>query len=112
MEKNETQWITNKVKKTVTKRDRFFHKLVTNPTVFKRDGYRKQFSKIYHTKCKKEANFKKLGTNPFARTIYRTLKNLTRSNQQREWKLDIDMLKRVFHIHWSQTLEASSETAT
>ena len=48
-EQIETQWITNKVKIAVTKRDHFFHEWGTNPTDFNQDAYRKLCRQVIST---------------------------------------------------------------
>ena len=75
--KIEKQWIRNKVKKAVTKPDHLFPEWVTNPTDFKRDSHRKQRNAM-------TSKIPKSKTNPSRRSIYRTLRNLTRSKQQRK----------------------------
>ena len=39
---NGNDWVTNKVKNAVTKRDEFLHKWVSNPSYFNRETYKKQ----------------------------------------------------------------------
>ena len=72
---NSDSWITNGVKNAINKRDKFFQKWVSNATD-ENHLYKKQRNNVTAIvrKAKRDDNFKKLGSNPTAKTIYRTLK--------------------------------------
>ena len=73
---NSDSWITNSVKNAINKRDKFFQKWVSNPTDENHHLYKKQRNNVTAIvrKAKRDDNFKKLGSNLTAKTIYRTLK--------------------------------------
>ena len=68
-------WVTNKVKDTVTKLDELFHKWVTDPCHFNKEIYTKQRKSVKSVirNAKREANLNKLGKNLSTTTMYRTL---------------------------------------
>ena len=74
--KNGADWITNKLKNAISKRDELFQNWVKNPSDQTREKYRKFRNKVTSMirEAKREANFKRLGENPSSKTIYRTLK--------------------------------------
>ena len=74
--KNGADWITNKLKNAISKRDELFQNWVKNPSDQTREKNRKFRNKVTSMirEAKREANFKRLGENPSSKTIYRTLK--------------------------------------
>ena len=69
-------WITNSVKAAINKRDKLFQKRVSDPTDENHRLYKKQRKNVTAIirKAKKDNHSKKFGSNPTAKTIYRTLK--------------------------------------
>ena len=73
---NSDTWITNSVKNAINKRDKLFQKWVSNPSDENHRLYKTQRNNVTAIirKAKRDDNFKKLGSNPTAKSIYRTLK--------------------------------------
>ena len=88
--------ITNKIK-NATKSDDLFQRLIRNPTELNCKTYRKSRNKVTEIRSeKKNANFKKLGTNPAAKTIYKTSRWYEFTGLQ--------CFKQPFHIYWTETV--------
>ena len=75
-------WITNKIKYAIRKRDDLFQLWIRNPIELNCEIYRKCRNKVSEMirSEKKNANSKKLGTNPTAKTIYITLKSIKKQH--------------------------------
>ena len=73
---NSDSWITNSLKNAINKRDKLFQKWVSTPTDENHRSYKKLRNNVtaINRKAKRDDNFKKLGSNPTAKPIYRTLK--------------------------------------
>ena len=76
-------WITKKLKKEITRRNKFFQKWIKCPTEENRSFYKKQRNMVTTLikNAKRQSNFDRLGENPSAKTIYRNLKSHRRCNQ-------------------------------
>ena len=72
------QWINNKIRNAITKRNKLSQIWVEKPTKSNHDNYKSFRNKVclMIREAKKQDNFRKLGVNPTARAIYRTLKTL------------------------------------
>ena len=84
LQNNWNQWIANKIKNAMKRRNRLFQIWINNPTSSNHKHYtkyRNRVSAIIH-EAKKIENFNKLGQNPSARLMYETLK--TNKSQQRQ----------------------------
>ena len=81
-------WITNTIKNAIRKRDDLFQLWIRNPTEWNCQTYRKCRNKVTEMirSEKKNANFKKLGTNPTAKTIYKTLKSEKSNKMVRNYR--------------------------
>ena len=68
--------ITNKVKNAINKRNQLFQLWVKQPTELNRINYKTSRNRVTRMirSEKKKANYKKLGVNPTAKTIYKTIK--------------------------------------
>ena len=96
--KNENKWITNKIKNAIKKRDRLYQIWLDNSSTENRDRYR-QF-RNYVTQIiresKREENFCKLGNNPTAKTIYKTLMTVKKQQQPHSSLPDSEDLNKYF----------------
>ena len=92
------QWITNKIKNAITKRDKLFETWVEKPTKSNHDDYKSFRNKVCSMirEAKKQDNFRKLGVNPTARAIYRTLKTQKNNDQQPNELPDLEKLNEFF----------------
>ena len=92
------QWINNKIKNAVTKRNKLFQTWVENPTKSNHDDYKSFRNKVCSMirEAKKQDNFKKLGVNPTARAIYRTLKTQKTNDRQPNELPDLEKLNEFF----------------
>ena len=77
------QWITNKIKKAITKRNKLFQTWVKKPSKSNHDHYKSFKNKVCSMirEAKKQDNIRKLGINPTARAIYRNLKTQKNDDQ-------------------------------
>ena len=96
--KNENQWITNKIKNAIKKIDRLYQIWLDNSSTENRERYR-QF-RNYVTQIiresKREENFRKLGNNPTAKTIYKTLMTVKKQQQHHSSLPDLEDLNKYF----------------
>ena len=76
VKESSNQWITNEIKKAVTKRNKLFQILVEKPSKGNLVDYKSFKNKVCSMirEAKKQDNFRKLGINSTARASYRTLK--------------------------------------
>ena len=76
------QWIINKIKNAITKRNKLFQIWVEKSTKSNHDDYKSFRNKVCSMirEAKKQDNFRKLSVNPTARAVYWTLKTLQGRN--------------------------------
>ena len=81
--KRPTEWITNQIKRAITKRDKLFQKWINDPNETNRSAYRKQRNEVTQKirAAKRDANLKRLGHQPTPKTIYNTLKQQKRQER-------------------------------
>ena len=88
------QWINNKIKNAITKRNKLdlFQIWVEKPTKSNHDEYKSFRNKVCSMirEAKKQDNFRKLGVNPTARAIYRTSKTQKNKDQQPNELLNLE----------------------
>ena len=91
-------WITKKLKKEITRRNKFFQKWIKCPTEENRIFYKKQRNMVTTLKknAKRQSNFDRLGENPSAKTIYRNLKSHRRCNQPAVKLPDLEKINQFF----------------
>ena len=92
------QWIINKIKKAIPKRNKLFQTWVEKPTKSNHDDYKSVRNKVCSMirEARKQDNFRKLGVNPTARAIYRTLKTQKNNDQQPNELPDLEKLNEFF----------------
>ena len=97
-EEPSNQWINNKIKNAITKRNKLFPIWVEKPTKSNHDNYKSFRNKVclMIREAKKQDNFRKLGVNPTARAIYRTLKTQKNNDQQPKELPDLEKLNEFF----------------
>ena len=76
-------WITNKIKNAITRRNTLFEKWINNPSTENHTKYKTVRNKVSALirEAKKEVNHRKIGKDPSAKCIYRTLK-VIKCNQE------------------------------
>ena len=96
--KNENQWITNKIKKAIKKRDRLYQIWLDNSSTENRERYRQFRNYVTQVirESKREENFRKLGNNPTAKTIYKTLMTVKKQQQPHSSLPDLEDLNKYF----------------
>ena len=98
------QWINNKISNAITKRNKLSQIWVEKPTKSNHDDYKSFGIKVCSMirEAKKQDNFRKLGVNPTARAVYRTLKlRKTKNNDQQPNELpDLEKLYEFFCKYW------------
>ena len=69
-------WITNKIKNAITRRNKLFEKWINIPSIENQKKYKPIRNKVSALirEAKKEVNYRKIGKDPSAKCIYRTLK--------------------------------------
>lgn len=91
-------WITNKVKNAITKRNKLFQLWVQSPTQNNKNIYKRQRNVVTSLirNAKRECNYKKLGENPSSKTIYSTLKYQLAKDEHKNVIPDIEELNEYF----------------
>ena len=92
------QWNNNKIKNAITKRNKLFQIWVEKPTKSNHDNYKSFRNKVclMIREAKKQDNFRKLGVNPTARAICRTLKTQKNNDQHPKELPDLEKLNEFF----------------
>ena len=94
------EWITNKIKNEIIKRNELFREW----TVSSKNQRNKVTAMI--EKAKRECNLQKLGNNPNAKTLYRNLKSHKRKDQNAELTPDLKTLNEFFTTIGSKLADA------
>ena len=70
-------WITCKIKNQIRRRNKFFQRMICNPTEENKEEYRKIRNEVTHSiRCaKRDYNYEKLGKNPTMKKLYQVLKS-------------------------------------
>ena len=91
-------WITNKIKNAITRRNKLFEKWINIPSTENQKKYktiRKKVSALVR-EAKKEVNYRKIGKDPSAKCIYRTLKAIKCNQESSSPVIDPDIMNDFF----------------
>ena len=104
------EWITNKIKNEITKRNKLFREWTVSSTDDNKEKYKNQRNKVTAMikKAKRECNLQKLGNNPNAKTLYRNLKSHKRKDQIAEVTPDLKTLNDFFYNNWIEVSRRGS----
>ena len=91
-------WITNKFKNAITRRNTLFQKWINNPSTENREKYKTIRNKVsvLIRDAKKEVNYRKIGKDPSAKCIYRTLKAIKCNQESSPPVIDPDIMNDFF----------------
>ena len=92
-------WITEKLKNEITRRNMFFQKWMERPTEENRPICKKQRNMVTTLikNAKGQSNFDRLEENPSAKTIHRNLKSHRRCNQPAAKLPDLEKIINFSH---------------
>ena len=95
---NSNEWINNRVKNAIIKRNKLFKLWISDNNTHNREQYNMQRNIVTKLikQAKREANFQKLGENPSSKILYRTLKCHTRTGEENSIVPDPDILNKFF----------------
>ena len=90
-------WITNKIKNAIT-RNTLFEKWINNPSTENQEKYKTIRSKVSALirEAKKAVNYRKIGKDPSAKCIYRTLKAIKSNQESSPPVIDPDIMNDFF----------------
>ena len=102
------EWITNKIKNEITKRNKLFREWTVSSTDDNKEKYKNQRNKVTAMlkTAKRECKLQKLGNNPNAKTLYRSLKSHKRKDQIAEVTPDLKTLNEFFTTIGSKLADA------
>ena len=91
-------WITYKFKNAITRRNTLFEKWINNPSTENQEKYKTIGNKVSALirEAKKEVNYRKIGKDPSARCIYRTLKAINCNQESSPPVIDPDIMLEFF----------------
>ena len=91
-------WITSKIKNAITRRNTLFEKWIKNPSTENQEKYKTIRNKVSALirKAKKEVNYRKIGKDPSAKCIYRTLKAIKCNQESSPPVIDPDIMNDFF----------------
>ena len=91
-------WITNKIKNAITKRNTLFEKRINNPSTNNQEKYKTIRNKVSALirEAKKEVIYRKIGEDPSAKCIYRTLKAINCNQESSPPVIDPDIMNDFF----------------
>ena len=94
--RNENQWITNKIKNAMKKRDRLYQIWLDNSSTENRERYRhfRNYVTQLIRESKREETFRILEKNSTAKTIYKTLVTVKKQQQPHSSLPDLEDLKK------------------
>ena len=95
---DQNDWITNKIKNAIVKRDELFQKWIKSPTTDSERAYKTFRNKVTSLirSEKKNANIKKLGPTPTSKMIYKSLKTFKQQQQKPRKMPDLENLNNHF----------------
>ena len=91
-------WITNKIKHAITKRNTLFEKWMNNLSTENQEKYKTIRNKVSALirEAKKEVNYRKIGKDPSAKGIFRTLKPIKCDQESSPPVIDPDIMNDFF----------------
>ena len=91
-------WISNKIKNEIPKRNKYFHNWIDDPSTENHQAYKITRNKIKSMirPVKQEANYKNIGVRPLPKTVYRTLNIMKRNIQPNPCLLDAKITNEYF----------------
>ena len=91
-------WITNKNENAITIRNTLFEKWINNPSTENQEKHKtiKSTVSALIREAKKEVNYRKIGKNPSAKCIYRTLKAIRSNQESGPPVIDPDIMSEFF----------------
>ena len=91
-------WITNKIKNAITRRITLFEKWINNPSTENQEKYKTLRNKVSALirEAKKEVSYRKIGKDPSAKCIHRTLKAIKHYQESSPPVLNLDIMDEFF----------------
>ena len=91
-------WITNRIKNAIAKRNKLFEKWTNNPSTENQEKYKTMRNKASALirEAKKEVNYRKIGKDPSSKCISRTLKAIKCDQESSSPVIDPDIMNDFF----------------